>query len=140
MVMSENNKADQTNQEIIEELSDGLSIEDLEQTGKGKGNKVKTVYIVVCLAIIALIGGVVLLNKQLELKELESLDLPVYEGETIVGREDGAIILEGAVITDELGEPLLDEGGEQLTGQVQVYQDIVTHEPVEGEDGVIYGD
>lgn len=140
MVMSENNKADQTNQKIIEELSDGLSIEDLEQTGKGKGNKVKPIYIAVCLALIALIGGVILLNKQLELKELESLDLPVYEGETIVGREDGAIILEGAVITDELGEPLLDEGGEQLTGQVQVYQDIVTHEPVEGEDGVIYGD
>lgn len=140
MVMSENNKADQTNQEIIEELSDGLSIEDLEQTGKGSGNKVKPIYMVICLVLIALIGGVILLNKQLELKELESLDLPVYEGETIVGREDGAIILEGAVITDELGEPILDESGEQLTGQVQVYQDIVTHEPVEGEDGVIYGD
>lgn len=142
MVMSENNKADQTNQEIIEELSDGLPIEDLEQTdkGKGKGNKVKPLYIVICLALIALIGGAVLLNKQLELKELESLDLPVYEGETIVGREDDAIILEGSVITDELGEPILDESGEQLIGQVQVYQDIVTHEPVEGEDGVIYGD
>lgn len=140
MVMSENNKAEQTNQEIIEELSDGLPNEELEQTNKGKGSEVKPIYIVVCLALIALIGGVILLNKQLELKELESLDLPVYEGETIVGREDGAIILEGAVITDELGEPLLDEGGEQLTGQVQVYQDIVTHEPVEGEDGVIYGD
>lgn len=140
MVMSENNKAEQTNQEIIEELSDEQSNVDLEQTGKGKGNKVKPIYIVVFLAIIALIGGLILLNKQLELKELESLDLPVYEGETIVGREDGAIILEGAVITDELGEPILDESGEQLTGQVQVYQDIVTHEPVEGEDGVIYGD
>lgn len=136
--MSENNKAEQTNQEIIEELSDVQTNVDIEQTGKG--NKVKPIYIVVCLAIIALIGGVILLNKQLELKELESLDLPVYEGETIVGREDDAIILEGAVITDELGEPLLDESGEQLTGQVQVYQDIVTHEPVEGEDGVIYGD
>lgn len=136
--MSENNKAEQTNQEIIEELSDVQSNVDIEQTGKG--NKVKPIYIVVCLAIIALIGGLILLNKQLELKELESLDLPVYEGETIVGREDGAIILEGAVITDELGEPILDEDGEQLTGQVQVYQDIVTHEPVEGEDGVIYGD
>lgn len=140
MVMSENNKAEQTNQEIIEELSDEQSNVDLEQTGKGKGNKVKPIYIVVFLAIIALIGGLILLNKQLELKELESLDLPVYEGETIVGREDGAIILEGAVITDELGEPILDESGDQLTGQVQVYQDIVTHEPVEGEDGVIYGD
>lgn len=136
--MSENNKAEQTNQEIIEELSDVQSNVDIEQTGKG--NKVKPIYIVVCLAIIALIGGLILLNKQLELKELESLDLPVYEGETIVGREDDAIILEGAVITDELGEPILDESGEQLTGQVQVYQDIVTHEPVEGEDGVIYGD
>lgn len=138
--MSENNKAEQTNQEIIEELSDGLSTEELEQTDKGKGSKVKPLYIVVCLALIALIGGVVLLNKQIEQKELESLDIPVYEGETIVGREDDAIILEGAVITDELGEPILDESGEQLTGQVQVYQDIVTHEPVEGEDGVIYGD
>lgn len=136
--MSENNKAEQTNQEIIEELSDVQTNVDIEQTGKG--NKVKPIYIVVCLAIIALIGGLILLNKQLELKELESLDLPVYEGETIVGREDDAIILEGAVITDELGEPILDEDGEQLTGQVQVYQDIVTHEPVEGEDGVIYGD
>lgn len=136
--MSENNKAEQTNQEVIEELSDVQTNVDIEQTGKG--NKVKPIYIVVCLAIIALIGGLILLNKQLELKELESLDLPVYEGETIVGREDDAIILEGAVITDELGEPILDESGEQLTGQVQVYQDIVTHEPVEGEDGVIYGD
>lgn len=136
--MSENNKAEQTNQEIIEELSDVQTNVDIEQTGKG--NKIKPIYIVVCLAIIALIGGLILLNKQLELKELESLDLPVYEGETIVGREDDAIILEGAVITDELGEPILDEDGEQLTGQVQVYQDIVTHEPVEGEDGVIYGD
>lgn len=138
--MSEDNKLEQTKQEIIEELGDGQSIETVEQDDKGSGNKVKPVYIVIFLAVVALIVGAVLLNKQLERKELESLDLPIYEGELIVGREDDAIILDGAVMTDELGEPILDESGEPLTGQVQVYQDIVTIGHEESEEGVLYGD